>query len=257
MFTVRLIQAERLRRTLVSLFYAAYAVAMGYCFFKASTQSDRFLYGMLLLFVPFGVLYEVIRYRFVKSNDALNKECRPEQALKQLQFVTRADFLSRYRAQALYLKGFALLDQDKPEEVETLIASKLDSVLSGNRSLNFEYNYLCFTLWVIGSDSEKLQKSYTVLKKIFGLKQKPGSDLVSLEKSVDGIFHLKSGKYQAAQAAFEQVRVESLSERERARFFYYRAWLSKRQGDRIGADRFYAQAVELAPDITLFQNHRP
>ncbi len=256
-FTVRLIKAERLRRMLVLLFYGAYAVAMGYCLVHAANQSDQFLYGFLLLFVPFGLLYELVRYYFGKSSDALNRQCDPALALRCLGVVRRADLLSRYRTQAGHLEGLALLDQDRVGEAQTLIETRLDKLLGTNTSLHFEYNYLCFSVAAVCGDKEKLQDCHAALKKIIGLKQKPGADLVSLFNCIDGIFHLQCRAYDAAEEAFDRVQLEALSTREQARCFYYRAVLCARQKAPEASQQLYERALALAPEIALFQNHKP
>lgn len=257
MGSVRLIKAEGLRRILVAVFYLAFIMTMVYCLMYPNQADDRILYAVLLLFVPFGVLYEVIRFFFAKASDGLNKECDPEQARRYVTRVRRLDFLKRYRTQLAYLDGFITLDENRIKAEIDNINDQLLRLPNSNRKLDFQYNYLLFSCYVELCDKKNTAQYYDAVRKIIGLRERPGNDLISLGNFVYGIYNLFEKNYDKAQNAFNKVKPQDLSERERARYYFYSARLSARMGDTEEMEKNYQTAIELAPAIQMITANKP
>jgi len=254
MFSVRLIKAEGLRRVLVVMFYFAYTITMIYCMVHTPAMNDRVVYGVLWLFVPFGTLYEIIRFQYAKANDSLHQHCNPKAAMQHLRFVNRADFLKRYILQAAYLESAAMIDQNEIDDAEKFIADRLDKMLNTNKKLNFEYNYLHFTICVVREDKKQIHAYYLALERIFQVQKKFHTDLLSLKSSIDGAYYLTEGRLDKSQKAFSKANPDLLGNRERAWHYYYLSRLSYQLNQPNYAEQYYIQATRLAPGIPLFSN---
>ncbi len=257
MISIRLTKAEKLRRLLASIFYAAYTVAMFYCLINSTSSDDRLLYSGLLVFVPLGVLYEFIRFFYSMAVDALNEQCDTELAKKYLKFIRRFNLFKSYRAQIAYLGGFILLDDDKPEDAREYIISKLGSMNTVNRIMDFQYNYLLFSCCAALKDKHKIGEYFIALKKTIDMKERPGNDLISLGNLICGVYGLVSRNDREAADSFQKVKPENLSTRERARYYFYSAQLDVRYSDKNKMEDNYDKAIVLAPEMKLIIDHKP
>ncbi len=256
MLQIRLIKAEGLRRLLVCAFFIAYTVTFVYFLKYATDINDMILYFFLLLFVPFGILYEIIRYRYSKALELLNNDCDPESALAGIQFVKRADFLQRYRAQIAYIECFVLLDTDRAGDALAFIHTQISKVIIGNKRSNFEYNYLLFSAFVSLGDKVQAETYLTNIRKICNTQSRPGNDIDSLNNSIEGIFEAVFGDASLAMDYFEKIELDKITPREQARTFYYRSISESLAGDHTGARRDFDKAIAIAPKINFFKNHQ-
>lgn len=257
MLKVRLVKDEGLRRVFVIAFYIAFAAAAAYWMLHARSVDEKVLYGVVSLFVPFGLWYEFIRYHYAESVRLLNEECAPEEALKSLKLVRRLDFLQRYRIQRYYQEGFAMIAQDRAAEVPAFIAENLDKNLARNKNVDFEYNYLWFLTFAALGDEKQLTVYHGALEKIFEVQRKMSHDIAALKYAVDGIYFTLRKKTRNAQTAFENVRMEALSRHEQARCYYYKAVLAGQMQQTEAAGQNYERVMELAPKVKMFADHRP
>lgn len=257
MISIRLTKAEKLRRLLASIFYVAYTVAMFYCLINSTSSDDRLLYSGLLIFVPFGVLYEFIRFFFSKANNALNEQCDTELAKKYLKLVKRFNLFKSYRAQLAYLEGFILLDDDKPEDAREHIISRLGSKNTTNRIMDFQYNYILFSCCAALKDKHNIGEYFIAIKKTIDMKERPGNDLISLGNLICGVYGLVLKNDREAADSFQKVKPENLSTRERARYYFYSAQLYARYSDKNKMEDNYNKAIVIAPEMKLIVNHKP
>lgn len=257
MISIRLTRAEKIRRLLVSIFYFASAAAMLYCFLNSTSTDDKLLYSGLLLFVVFGVFYEFIRYFYSRTSYSLNEQCDTVLAGKYLKYLKSLNIFGSYKAQIAYLEGIIMLDDDRPEEAREFIISRLGNMNASNRIMDFQFNYLLFSCCVALKDKRNIGEYYNTLKRIFSMKERPGSKFLSLWNFINGVYGLVSGNDAQAAESFQKVKPEDLSMRERARYYFYSSELNARRSDKGKMDECYNKAYALAPRMKLIINRQP
>lgn len=252
MFGIKLIKAERLRRFLVILFYLGFAVTMIYCFLHTDNSDDKVLYILLCVFIPFGLWYEMIRYKYTKCNDYLHDRCCPNKVLRLTQFIYKYDIFKRYKLQTMYLEGFALIDLARMEDAKNFILKSLDRLAGTGKKLNFEYNYLNFMLWTIEKDRKEVQIYYTSLKKIFSMNKNSNENILSLKYMVDGIYCYTNKQYKNAKMFFDRVKSELLGKHECAWYYFYFSKILYENNEVKNSTQYFLKACEMAPDIKIF-----
>lgn len=257
MQTVRLIKAEKLRRILVICFYCASAFTLIYFLNRARTPEEQFQYLFILLLLPVGIYLEILRYFYAKANDALNIDCDAARCYKLITIVEKADLIRRFKVSVCYLKGFALLSLNRSGEVKEMIEKQLGAGMTAKRKLDFEYNYLMFSIAAVRDDKAELKSSYENMRRIFKLSKRISGDIRSLESLIDAIYQCRTHQYKAAEASFARIRAGALKPHEQAYYYYYLAILcseTKREDD---AHSYYEKACETAPKIPYITEVNP
>ena len=257
MFTVRLIKAENLRRIFVAVFFLACTVVALTSLAHSQNGDDAILFGILLAFVPFGVLYEFIRYHYAKAYGIFQEASDREAVLKHLSIVRKLDFLKRYQVPLAYLDGFLLLDSDQPEKVSKHLGAALDNVLNANKSANLQYNTLLFFSAVAMNDRENLETYYTALRRIYNSRIRLDKEAFSQSSFLEAVYRLQTGESGAAGCAFQKVSPQNLDRRERALYYFYFSQWNAMRSERADCENNFRMAVDLAPDMKWIRNHKP
>ena len=256
MQTVKLIQAEGLRRILVALFYAAAIFVLIYFAVRSQTPEERFQYLFFLLFVPVGIYYEILRYLYGKASDALNVRCDAAGCLKLAERTAKADLFQRFRVSVYYLQGFALLDLNRPDEAEERI-EKLGSSLTSKRKLDFEYNYLMFQISAARGDRKRMKAHYDGMRRIFSMNRRVSTGIRSLEALADGICLYRQHSLEAAEKALRLAVPEDLKQREQAYYYWYYSAVLYAMDRKRQAEELYEKAREMAPGLPFIIETSP
>lgn len=256
MQTVKLIKAEKLRRILVSIFYAAAIFVLIYFSMHSQTQDERFQYLFFLIFVPAGVYYEVLRWLYAKASDTLNNECDAEECLKLTSILIKADITKRFQISTNYLQIFALVDLNCPDEAEKKMEF-LDSTLPAKRKMDFEYNYLRFILSNVRGERKSMKVYYDGMHRIFNINSRVSGDIRSLESMINAVWFYNTHCYEAAEKSFRSVKPEALKQREKAYYYYYFSAFLYSCGKKCQAKEAYKKACETAPQLPYIMDVCP
>ena len=246
---IKLIQAEKLRRILVSVFYAAAAAVLIYLAADAQTVEGRARYLCLLVLFPFGIYYEILRYLYARANELIYTACDAEGCLRLAEKAEKADFTHQFRIQICYLKGFALLDLNRSGEAEQVLEQEAGTELTAKRKLDFEYNYLMFQLAAVRNDRKELKAYYEKICRIFNLGRRINNGVKSLEAVIRGTYLTLTRQYQQAEKAFDIVRIQDLKRREQAYYCYYLSACEYALGKKKQAEKTYEKACATAPGL--------
>ena len=256
MFNVRLIKAEGLRRVIVLSFYLAAFIASVFIVSSNADIAQKASCLIVFILLPFGLWFEYKRYIYVKSNHELNDLDQPQACLDHTRFVMKYDFLlKQYQNLAPFQEGYALIDLNQINNVESVLESRFGKKYEKSKNLNFEHSYLLFQTAALKKDQKKVKEYYQQLDKVFNAQNRLSKDLITLRHYIDGIYYVCINENSKALDHFENLDTEAFKRRELTYYYYFSAKAYMLDQNYASAESYYAKAKELSPNNTFIVNH--
>jgi hypothetical protein len=228
MFTLRkLLLGEKTRLFMMVVIFIVFIVFSISIILEESDLGTQILYIVVMVFfLFFFVLSELLKLLFQKGTKLLVIECKPEQAYQWIQKLKKFDIIKGYANSILVFETLFYRDQGDRENLKKLLE---DPQFQRSSSLKLVYKVNMFYLAIEDKDMEKAASLHKEITDMYLIKTKrryAARPVYSLSQ-IHADYYIAKGNLTKAYDALRNIKKETLNNREQTYYYvsfaqYYR-----------------------------------
>jgi hypothetical protein len=204
-------RAQLVFNLIIYIIFVVFTISLA--FQQTSWMETALFFILLIFFLSFSLLNDVLNFLYKVSIHELTIKCNPEKALKEIQKLNKYDLFKSYSLSVYMLTCLYYLDTLQMNDAINYVLSQQSKQKHKDKA--FMSEFVLFRANTFLNNSKQMKVHYEKLKELKNLtiKGRKVSPLFSFE-DIEGCYHLKTSDPKKAWLALQRSSINAMNPRE-------------------------------------------